>query len=163
MSPLGLLWCIMRGRVVFSEIGLSNCHQIIRCFGFRRGFLRVNMRPSCVSHVQNVSPSPSRLTFDGKTRMFRCVFFNVFVCFLGVCFWGCCAYFPYLVGSVELFVVFFVFNLKYIGCLWNQISSKNILFWKSGYLIIIVVMIACFLFSIISPIYRGERVGVYHS
>ena len=29
--------------------------------------------------------------------------------------------------------------------------------------IIIVVMIACFLFNIISPIYRGERVGVYHS
>ena len=52
-----------------------------------------------------------------RTPSFRCVFFNVFVCFLGVCFWGCCAYFPYLVGSVELFVVFFVFNLKYIGCL----------------------------------------------
>ena len=29
--------------------------------------------------------------------------------------------------------------------------------------IIIVVMIACFMFNIISPIYRGERVGVYHS
>ena len=62
-----------------------------------------------------MSPSEARLTSDGKTRMFRRVFFNVFVCFLGVCFWGCCAYFPYLVGSVELFVVFFVFNLKYIG------------------------------------------------
>ena len=83
--------------------------------------------------------------------------------FLGCVFGLCCAYFAYLVGSVELFVVFFVFNLKYIGCLGNQISSKNILFWKSGYLIIIVVVIACFLFSIISPIYRGERVGVYHS
>ena len=77
-----------------------------------RGFFRVNMQPSYVSHVQNVSPSPTRLSFDGKTRMFRRVFFNVFACFLGVCFWGCCAYFPYLVGSVELFVVFFVFNLK---------------------------------------------------
>ena len=29
--------------------------------------------------------------------------------------------------------------------------------------IIIVVRMACFLFSIISPIYRGERVGVYQS
>ena len=95
---------------------LNYCHQIIRCFGFRPGFLRVNMRPSCVSHVQNVSPSPLRLTFDCKTRMFRRVFFNVFICFLGVCFWGCCAYFPYLVGSVELFVVFFGFILKNIGC-----------------------------------------------
>ena len=70
---------------------------------------------------------------------------------------------PFIVGSVELFVVFFVFNLKYIGCLCNQISSENILFWKSDYLIIIIVMMACFLFNIISPIYRGERVGVYHS
>ena len=55
-----------------------------------RGFFRVNMRPSYVSHVQNVSPSPTRLSFDGKTRMFRRVFFNVFACFLGVCFWGLC-------------------------------------------------------------------------
>ena len=84
------------------------------------------------------------------------VFFYDFICFLGVCFWGRGAYFPYLVGSVELFVVFFVFSLKYIGCLRNQISSKNNLLWNSGYLIIIVVMIACFLFSIISLIYRGS-------
>ena len=46
------------------------------------------MRPSYVSRVQNVSPSGSGLTFDGKTRMFRRVFFIVFACFLGVCFWG---------------------------------------------------------------------------
>ena len=32
--------------------------------------------------------------------------------FLGCVFGACCAYFPYLVGSVELFVVFFGFNLK---------------------------------------------------
>ena len=36
--------------------------------------------------------------------------------FLGCVFGACCAYFSYVVGSVELFVVFFVFNLKYIGC-----------------------------------------------
>ena len=46
------------------------------------------------------------------------VFFLMFLfVFLGCVFGACCAYFPYLVGSVELFVVFFVFNLKYIRCL----------------------------------------------
>ena len=83
-----------------------------------RGFFRVNMQPSCLSRVQNVSPSGFGLTFDGKTRMFRRVFFIMFLLvFLGCVFGVCCAYFPYLVGSVELFVVFFVFNLKNIGCL----------------------------------------------
>ena len=110
----------------FSEIGLPNYHQIIRYFGFVRGFLRVNMQPSCVSHVQNVTPSPLRLTFDGKTRMFRRVFFMFLLVFLGCVFGVFCAYIAYSIGSVELFVVFFVFNLKNIGCLGNQISSKNI-------------------------------------
>ena len=107
----------MRGRVVFSEIGLSNCYQVIRCFGFVRGFLRVNMQPSCVSHVQNVNPSEARRVFAGKTHMFRCVFVMSLFVFLGCVFGACCVYCPYVVGSVELFVVFFVFNLKYIGCL----------------------------------------------
>ena len=64
-------------------MGLSNCHQIIRCFGFVRGFFRVNMQPSCLSRVQNVSPSEARRTFAGKTHMFRRVVFSWGV-FLGL-------------------------------------------------------------------------------
>ena len=75
------------------------------------------MQPSCVSHVQNVSPSPSRLTFDGKTRMFRHVFSTFLFVFLGCVFGACGAYFPNVVGSVELFAVFVGFSLKNIGCL----------------------------------------------
>ena len=58
----------------------------------------------------------------GASSLVKHICFDVFVLmflfvFLGCVFGVCCAYFPYLVGSVELFVVFFVFNLKYIGCL----------------------------------------------
>ena len=62
-------------------------------------YLRVNMQPSCVSRVQNVSPSGSGLSFDGKTRMFRRVFFCMFLLvFLGCVFGVCCAYIAYLIG-----------------------------------------------------------------
>ena len=53
------------------EMCLSNLHQIIRCFGNVRGYLRVNMRPSLVSRVQNVSSKRSGGHFDGKTHVFR--------------------------------------------------------------------------------------------
>ena len=54
---------------------------------------------------------------SGSLSMVKLVCFDVFFLmflfvFLGCVFGACCAYFPYLVGSVELFVVFFVFNLK---------------------------------------------------
>ena len=75
------------------------------------------MRPSCVLRVQNVSPSGFGLSFDGKTHMFRRVFFMFLLVFLGCLFGACRAYFADLVGSVELFVVFFVFNSKNIVCL----------------------------------------------
>ena len=58
---------------------------------------------------------------SGSFSMVKLVCFDVFFMFvfvfLGCVFGACGAYFPYLVGSVELFVVFFVFNLKNIGCL----------------------------------------------
>ena len=92
------------------------------------GFLRVNMQPSCVSHVQNVSPSGFGLTFDGKTRMFRRVFFNVFACFLGACFWGLLCLLCIFGWFVELCVVFCVFNLKNIGCLWTFFLWKLVYF-----------------------------------
>ena len=74
---------------------------------------------------------PKMMIFEGKSPaivprdfMVFCrkwgknVFFLMFLfVFLGCVFGACCAYFPYLVGSVKLFVVFFVFNLKNIGCL----------------------------------------------
>ena len=94
------------------------------------GFLRVNMRPSCLSHVQNVSPSEARRIFAGKTNMFRFVFFNVFVCFLGVCFWGLLCLLCLFDWFVELCVVFFVFNLEYICCLWI-FCSVEILFFET--------------------------------
>ena len=58
----------------------------------------------------------------GSLSMVKLVCFDVFflmflLVFLGCVFGVCVAYFVYLVGSVELFVVFFVFNLKNIGCL----------------------------------------------
>ena len=85
-------------------------------------------------------------------------------------------------------VVFCVFNLINIGCPWTFFSVESNLFCCTeavelfvillachgactfisslllfATLFLLVVMRACFLFSIISPIYRGERVGVYHS
>ena len=47
-----------------------------------------------------------------KLVCFDLFFFMFLFVLLGCLFGACGAYFPYFVGSVELFVVFFVFNLK---------------------------------------------------
>ena len=59
---------------------------------------------------------------SGSFSMVKLVCFDVFffmslLVFLGCLFGACRAYFADLVGSVELFVVFFVFNSKNIVCL----------------------------------------------
>ena len=71
--------------------------------------------------------------------------------FLGCVFGACCADFPDVVGSVELFVVFFGFNLeKYRVFVEIRLFSYN-----SCYDSVFSVQ---YYFAYLS----GERVGVYH-
>ena len=61
----------------FLKLGCQIAIRLFAVLVLRPVFVRVNMQPSCVSHVQNVrlvSPSEARRILAGKTHMFRCVF-----------------------------------------------------------------------------------------
>ena len=118
--------------------GLLFCTQIIRCFGFRPGFLHVNMRPSCLSRVQNVSPSEARTIFPCKTQFVRVFLLCVFVCFLGVHCWGLSCifvgfllsllcFFVFVCGLSWIFVCFLLICFHFFFCLLFFVSGC--LFW----------------------------------
>ena len=78
-----------------------------------------------------------------KLVCFDVFFFNVFVCFLGACFWGLLCLHCLFGWFVELCVVFCVFNLKNIGCLWTFFSVESSLFCCTEAVELFVILLAC--------------------